>query len=82
MDVLVDTDASVDVMDLCTFQSLPGPPVLQNTSIKIFAYGSNTLSPMRGQFHSQLSFRDKILTETFYVFDKTAVPVISCQTAG
>lgn len=36
---------------------------------------------MHGQFHSQICFRGKTLTKTFYVLDKTAVPVINCQTA-
>ena len=37
--------------------------------------------PMRGQFCSQLSFRDRIVRKTFFVVDKSAIPVVSCQTA-
>ena len=37
LEVLVDTGASVNVMDFCTFQSLPTRPVLQDTSVQIFA---------------------------------------------
>ena len=71
----VDTGASVNVIDNKTFKSLNKSDSgieLEKTSVKIYAYNSNTALPVIGVFNAKTEYKDTSLNALFYVVDSTA----------
>ena len=54
--VIVDSGASVNVLDSITFNRLSNTGVvLRNSSVKIYTYGSKTPLPVKGTFSANVS---------------------------
>ena len=60
---IVDTGATVDVIDSKTYDRLQSSVKLSKTTTKIFAYGSDKPLPLKGQFQAALE-SDKRFTNT------------------
>ena len=63
---LVDTGATINVIDEHTYKTLRGIP-LQRTTTKAFAYNFTTPVPFLGKFTAPVETRRRITAATFYV---------------
>ena len=66
-DLLVDTGASVNVMDEKTFRQIPSNPKLEKTSVKVYPYNSNNPVKLLGKFEATVETKKRITVATFYV---------------
>ena len=62
---LIDTGATVDIIDANTFEKLRKKVSLQKSTTKIYAYGFQTPLPLKGQFQATLESKKRymLLTE-------------------
>ena len=78
---IVDTGATINVIDERTYQTLRGIS-LQKTTTKAFAYNSTTPVPFLGKFTATVETRRKITAATFYVAQgSTSGNLLSLSTA-
>ena len=64
---MVDTGASVNILDEATFTKLRTKPKLSGTNEKIFPYGSNKPLPLVGKCDCEVEIEKKFSVETFFV---------------
>ncbi|XP_063965770.1 uncharacterized protein K02A2.6-like [Lytechinus pictus] len=75
IDMLIDTGASVNIIDSSTYDWMRGQTTsngirLAPNHIRLFAYGSNTPLPVRGEFHATISCsRGTSAMATFFVVE-------------
>ncbi len=79
--VLVDTGASVDLIDAKTFDKLKNAVKLTKTNTKIFPYGSNKPLPMKGEFQATVESKSRYTVTKIYVLDGTGGNLLSAKTA-
>jgi len=81
--VIIDSGASVNVLDGKTFNMLPVTDIsLRNTSVKIFPYGSETPLPVKGTFTTSVSTSQCQTNAEFVVVDNlTAGSLLGKKTA-
>ena len=71
---IVDTGASVNVMDEKTFKDIQKAGCtlkLEATNVKIYAYGSNSALPVTGTLKAEIAHGDKTVKTRFYVVKST-----------
>ena len=78
---LIDTGATVDVIDNPTFQSLKKKVRLEPTKTKIFIYGSSTPLKLHGCFQASIESKSRFTVSTFYVVDGPGGNLLSAKTA-
>ena len=78
---LIDTGATVDVIDNPTYQSLKTKVKLEPTKTKIFVYGSSTPLKLHGCFQASIESNSRFTVSTFYVVDGTGGNLLSAKTA-
>ena len=69
---LVDTGASVNIIDSETFSDLSRSECglkLEKTNVKIYAYGSKSALPVLGTFKADISYSDVTVNSVFFVVD-------------
>lgn len=81
VDVIIDSGASVNIIDEATYQRLAPGCKLDNARAKICTYGSTTPLPLRGKFTTTINAKKKTATATFYVIKGNAGSLLSYQTA-
>ena len=67
-DMMVDTGASINIIDRCTYSKLPVN--LQATNTKAFPYSSDTPVKFLGKFQALIETKRKFDVATFFVVDK------------
>lgn len=76
VDFLVDSGATVNVLDACDFKRLctqPGGPItLKKTSSRLFAFGSHQPLLLQGKFDALIESRQRVAIATFYVTKKSS----------
>lgn len=65
--VMIDTGASVNIIDETTFRRLKCRPSLTKCTISIFPYGSRTPLPALGKFTAMVESKSQLTTATFHV---------------
>ncbi|RXN00095.1 hypothetical protein EOD39_10254 [Acipenser ruthenus] len=81
IDVIVDSGASVSIMDETAYTKLQDKVQLQRANIKICTYGSRTALPLLGKFCTTVSNSTKIVPTVFYIAKGHYGLLLSCQTA-
>ena len=79
--VLVDTGASVDIIDSPTFERLQGTVKLVNTNTKIHPYGSETPLSLKGQFQALIESKKRYAVTQIYVVEGAGGNLLSAKTA-
>ena len=77
---LIDTGATVDIIDSNTFEKLNKKVSLQKSSTKIYAYGFQAPLPLKGQFQATLESKKRYTVSQIYVIDG-AGGLLSAKTA-
>ena len=78
---LVDTGATVDIIDSTTYAKLKRKSSLRKSSTKIYAYGFQTPLPLNGQFQATLESKKRYTVSQIYVIDGTGGNLLSAKTA-
>ena len=78
---LVDTGATVDIIDSTTYVKLKRKSSLRKSSTKIYAYGFQTPLPLNGQFQATLESKKRYTVSQIYVIDGTGGNLLSAKTA-
>ncbi len=79
--LLVDTGASVNVMDEKTFRQIPSSPILEKTSVKVYSYNSNNPVKLLGKFEATVETKKRITVATFYVTEGNSGSLLGSETA-
>ena len=81
---LIDTGASVNIMNAKTFDNLTNKPNLETASTLIYAFGSDIPLPVIGVFQTDITYKTNTTNASFYVIDsdsKHTKNLLSSQTA-
>ena len=78
---LIDTGATVDIIDANTFEKLRQKVSLQKSTTKIYAYGFQTPLPLKGQFQETLESKKRYTVSQIYVIDGAGGNLLSAKTA-
>jgi hypothetical protein len=78
---LVDTGATVDIIDSTTYAKLKRKSALRKSSTKIYAYGFQTPLLLNGQFHATLESKKRYTVSQIYVIDGTGGNLLGAKTA-
>ena len=78
---LIDTGASVNVMDEIQFEKLVPPPTVMPTAARIYTYGGTTPLPLKGVIHVEITSEDRSTTAKFHVTEGWTGTLLSCHTA-
>ena len=78
--VLIDSGASVNIMDEATFHRLKKQPKLQKTKTKLYGYGKIPI-PVMGKITAQIESTSKITCAPFYVVTGDSGTLLSYDTA-
>ena len=78
---LIDTGATVDIIDANTFEKLNKKVSLQKSSTKIYAYGFQTPLPLKGQFQATVESKKRYTVSQIYVIDGAGGNLLSAKTA-
>ena len=84
MKVLIDSGASVNLLDKHTYDNLIPRPALKKTSVKIYPYGSEKHLKVLGMVHAKLSGsgEDRTpVTDILYYSEGSSGPLIGQNTA-
>ena len=76
---LIDTGATVDIIDSNTFEKLNKKVSLQKSSTKIYAYGFQTRVPLKGQFQATLESKKRYTVSQIYVIDGAGGNLLSTK---
>ena len=83
VETMTDSGESLNILDNTTYAKIKetNPLIkLQFSSMKVFAYASDTPLALAGKFSSEISNRDAIIVGTFYVAAKSKGNLLSCKT--
>ena len=78
---MVDTCATVDIIDSTTYAKLKRKSSLRKSSTKIYAYGFHTPLPLNGQFQATLESKKRYTLSQIYVIDGAGGNLLSAKTA-
>ena len=67
VDFLIDTGASVNILNGHDYDKLSIKPKLRNPSPLIYAYGSKEPLPVCGSFSANIGYKEKYISARFYV---------------
>ncbi|KAJ1119863.1 hypothetical protein NDU88_008048 [Pleurodeles waltl] len=79
--VLIDTGASVNVMDETLYKKLVPAPPLMSTATKIYNYGGREPLPLKGIVEVAVSSGDRSADAKFYVVAGDRGTLLGCHTA-
>ncbi|XP_064483033.1 uncharacterized protein K02A2.6-like [Ornithodoros turicata] len=71
LEFIIDTGATVNIISLDTYNSIPQRPQLVKPVPKVFAYGSKNELPLVGKFRAPFSYKTSVVEDTVLV---TATP--------
>ena len=69
---LIDTGASINLIDEKTFNKFKTKPALNSVSTKIFAYGANKPTVIIGLFRAEIESKRRITIADIYVASGTS----------
>ncbi|XP_064469758.1 uncharacterized protein K02A2.6-like [Ornithodoros turicata] len=72
LEFIIDTGATVNIIGLDTYNSIPQRPQLVKPVPKVFAYGSKNELPLLGKFRAPFSYMTSVVEDTVLV---TATPI-------
>jgi len=78
---IVDTGASVNIMEEDIFKKLENKPPLQRAPSQIYAYGSKTPMTTLGVFHAEVETKTKLSEAIIYVVHGKHGSLLGYQTA-
>ena len=78
---LIDTGATVDLIDSDTYELLKNQVSLRKSSTKIYAYGAKTPLPVKGQFQATVESKERYTVSQFYVVEGRGGNLLSAKTA-
>ncbi len=78
---IVDTGATVDVIDSKTYNGLQSSVKLSKSATKIFAYGSDKPFPLKGQFQAALESDKRFTKSIIHVVQGSSGNLLSAKTA-
>ena len=81
MHFLIDTGATVDIIDANTFEKLRKKVSLQKSTTKMYAYGFQTPLPLKGQFQATLESKKRYTVSQIYVIDGAGGNLLSAKAA-
>ena len=84
VEVLIDSGASINILDKSTFATIQGNHpfiTLQSSSTKVFAYASDVPLVLAGKFAAEISTKDTVTVGTFYVAANSQGNLLSFKTA-
>lgn len=67
---LIDSGASVNILDEKDYLQLKPKPLLEKSTVKIFPYDTNTPIPVVGHFKAELQYSGKAVEAILYVVQK------------
>jgi hypothetical protein len=79
---MIDTGASVNIIDEGTFSKLKIRPELEKATSRLFAYGADHPIKIIGKFQTAAESKDKITHATFHVAAGSHGSLLSYQTAS
>lgn len=79
--VLIDTGASVNVMDATQFQRLSPKPTLLKTKARIYTYGGTVPLELQGVIEVEVAYGSRKLRTKFHVTKDRAGSLLGCSTA-
>ena len=79
---VIDTGASVNIIDEKTYNSFPNPPKLSKAKTNIFTYGANTPVSVIGTFESECESNNRLTVGTFFVTRGDSGSLLSYKTAS
>ncbi|XP_065060965.1 uncharacterized protein K02A2.6-like [Rhopilema esculentum] len=80
-DLLVDTGASVNILDEETFSQIPSDPKLEKTTVKVYPYNSNSPVKLLGKFQATVETKKRITVATFYVTEGNSGSLLGSETS-
>jgi hypothetical protein len=80
--MIIDSGASVNVIDETTYDSLKPPPKLTKAMARIFSYGASKPVFVQGTFQSKVESNNRKTVATFYVTKGTSGCLLSYRTAS
>ena len=78
---IVDTGATVDVIDSKTYDRLKSSVKLCKSTTKIFAYGSNKPLPLKGEFQATVESNKRYTVSVIHVVEGGSGNPLSAKTA-
>ena len=78
---VVDTGATVDVIDSKTYDRLKSSVKLCKSTTKIFAYGSNKPLPLKGEFQATVESNKRYTVSVIHVVEGGSGNLLSAKTA-
>ena len=78
---IVDTGATVEVIDSKTYDYLQSSVKLSKSTTKIFAYGSDKPLPLKGQFQAALESDKQFTNSVIHVVEGSSGNLLSAKTA-
>ena len=81
INILVDTGASVNLIDSTTYNTLEKIPQLKKSNTKIFTYGGEKPMKIIGKFEAMVESKKVFNIETFYVVQGNSGNLLSYQSA-
>lgn len=79
---LIDTGATVDIIDACTYDKIQKDVTLKKTAMKIFAYGAEAPLPLKGRFQATVESKKRYtVSQLFVVEDSKSGNLMSAKTA-
>ena len=81
INILVDTGASVNLIDGTTYNTLEKIPQLKKSNTKIFTYGGEKPMKIIGKFETMVESKKVFNIETFYVVQGNSGNLLSYQSA-
>ena len=78
---LVDTGATVDIIDSSTYDKIKDGVSLRKSTTKIYAYGSTAPLPIKGRFQATIESKKRYTVSQFYVVDGMGGNLVSAKTA-
>ena len=69
VEVIIDTGASVNVLESSTYLALPNRPSLRPTHTRVFPYGERSPLPVLGMAKFELAYNSERLQVTFHVVE-------------
>jgi hypothetical protein len=78
VDCMLDTGASVNIIDEASWEKFKQKPTLTRATARIFAYGSDKPMSTLGAFHAEVESKHKFTEALFYVVKGMYGSLLSC----
>ena len=82
IECVIDTGASVNIIDHSSYEALVNTPELQSPVPKLYAFSCKNPLSVQGLFESEIRYKSNITREKFYVLESnTSSNLLSSETA-